>query len=493
MESTLKPALQLTLGRITAFAATFLIPVVLARVFEPAQFGTYKQIFLVYSTFALIAQFGMAESLYYFLSADRSKQGRYVANSVAALTLMGSICFAALAAGGHRISIWLSNEAIGRYTVLLGLYFLLMLASSNLEIVMVARKRFKLASASYALSDILRAALFIGPVLVFRSLEGLMVGAVLQAMVRCVALAVYTWRDFQAELHPDWCCFKDQLRYAIPFGLAVLAAILQSNFHQYAVSHYFDAATFAVYSVGCLQVPIVDFVATPMGTVMMVRIGEQIRDGVTREVLPIFHDTSRKLALLFFPLAGLLLVNARDIIVLLFTERYAGSVPIFMIWSLAILFATLPTDGVLRAYAQTRFLLLLSTLGLALVAGVIGWFLAAFQLRGAVVVTIIALAVSKTLALYRITTLMGVRMRRLLPWRNLAATLAIAGAACAPAMAVRAGLNLPPYLALVAVSSVYAASYCAFVLSFGLLNNGEKLAMASLLRRVSFRCVESQE
>src|SRR5262245_59419358 len=65
--SVLKPALLLMCGRTLAFAATFFIPVVLVRFFDPTQFGTYKQLMLIYSTAYLIAQAGMASSLYYFL------------------------------------------------------------------------------------------------------------------------------------------------------------------------------------------------------------------------------------------------------------------------------------------------------------------------------------------------------------------------------------------------------------------------------------------
>jgi len=55
-ESVFKPALLLMSGRTLAFAATFFIPVVLARIFDPAEFGTYKQLFLVHSTIYYIVQ-----------------------------------------------------------------------------------------------------------------------------------------------------------------------------------------------------------------------------------------------------------------------------------------------------------------------------------------------------------------------------------------------------------------------------------------------------
>ena len=222
------------------------------------------------------------------------------------------------------------------------------------------------------------------------------------AFARCVALIVYLRHDFSSEIHVDWTCFRSQLRYAIPFGLAVVVGILQTNFHQYAVSHYFDAATLAIYSVGCLQIPIVDFIITPASSVMMVRMSERIGQGRSDGLLPMWHDMSRKLALMFFPLVALLLLNAHNIIILLFTERYLRSVPIFMVWSIAILFATLPTDAVLRVFAQTRFLLILNIISLAVIALCIRWFLSRFDLIGAVMITVAAAGLSKGLALLRV-------------------------------------------------------------------------------------------
>ena len=88
MKSTLKPTLLLMCGRSAAFAVTFLIPVVLVRTFDQAAFGTYKQLFLIYGTLFSIAQFGMAESLYYFLPNNPKAAGRFGANSTVILALL---------------------------------------------------------------------------------------------------------------------------------------------------------------------------------------------------------------------------------------------------------------------------------------------------------------------------------------------------------------------------------------------------------------------
>jgi len=46
-ESVFRPVVLLMSGRMLSFVATFFIPVILTRIFAPAEFGTYKQLFLI--------------------------------------------------------------------------------------------------------------------------------------------------------------------------------------------------------------------------------------------------------------------------------------------------------------------------------------------------------------------------------------------------------------------------------------------------------------
>jgi len=483
MDSTFKPTLLLISGRILAFAATFLIPVVLVRIFSPTEFGTYKQLFLIYTTLYGIAQLGMAESLYYFLPLAPQKGGRYVLNSLVVLIAAGLLFLGVLEIAGSRISEWMSNRDLTEYIPWIGVYLLLTVASTVLEITMIANKRYLWASVSYAFSDLLRAAFFILPVLLVRQLEWLLLGGVAFALFRFGVTLFYFRREYGTEFRPDTTLLKEQLAYALPFEMAGLVYILQSNFHQYAVSYRFDAATFAIYSVGCLQIPLVDFLFTATSSVMMVRMGEKIRDGRTESVLAIWHDATRKLALVFFPLVGLLLVTAYKLIVVLFTESYLPSVPIFMISSAAILLSPLMTDAFLRVYAETRFLLLLYTIRLVVILALIFPFLSAFQLIGALLVNIVADVVAKAIALAKMKRLLKISLVQLLPWRDLSKIFAVAAIATLPPLMVQWKLELPDLSLLLVMSLVYAVSYLVMLFRFGLLSDGEKFEIMGSLQR----------
>ena len=463
MNAALKSSLMLTAGRCAAFLPTFFIPVVLARALDPAQFGTYKQVFLVYSTLYLIAQLGMAESLFYFLPRDPRGAGRLAANSVAFLAAAGAGAGLVLAAGASAVSGWFGNPAHVVGLRLAGIFLFLTMAAAPLEIILISRGRHSAAALSYFLSDALRAFCLIAPGLLFRDIAWILAGAIAFGLARLGALIGVLGWEFGGGLRPNPVLLGRQLAYALPFGSAVLVEILQGQLHQYAVSIRYDAATFAVYAVGCLQIPFVEFVAGPACNLMMVEMGEKLGAGDRRGALAAWHETTVRIALIVVPAVAALLIGGRELILLLFSERYAASVPTFLVWSTALLPGVLQTDGVLRAFAQTRFLFLMNLLKLALIAATIGWLLSAFGLPGAALATICALAAGKAAALLRIARLFGVGLREILPWRALGGILSAAAVAGLPALLLKGGVRLPILPMLLAVLACYGAAYAALL------------------------------
>jgi len=482
-ESVFKPAALLMCGRMMSFAATFFIPVVLARVFNQAEFGTYKQLFLIQSTICLVAQCGMATSLYYFLPKSPEDGGRFVANSLLFLSAVGGAAWAALAWSAPVISRWMNNPRLAEYLAWIGLYLCLMMAGSAFEMVLIAHHRYLAATAAYVISDLARAAGFILPALVFGQLIWLLKSAALVAAARVVCALFYYRRAFGATLRPCPALFRTQMKYAWPFAIAVLLEILQGNLPSYVVSSITNPATFAIFAVGCLQIPLVDFATSPTSDVMMVAMQERLKQGRMRAILEIWHDTTWKLALLLVPLVALIAVVARDLIVLLFSSRYLESVPIFITWSAMILLAPLQVDGVLRVFAETRLIMALNLVRVALIAGLLKWSLSALHLVGPVLVVGLALLIFKIAALARIRTLLHVRTSELLPWRDLANLVVIAGTAAMAARLASTLLRAPLAVHLLATSAVYGVALVGLAWQTHLLNAEEQAAIARTLRR----------
>ena len=128
-----------------------------------------------------------------------------------------------------------------------------------------------------------------------------------------------------------------------------------------SVATRFDAATFAIYAVGCLQIPLVDLVCTSTGNVMMVQMAELARDGDRRHGARAVarHDGEARVD--DVPAGrGAAADRAQRDRRCCSRRPTLASVPMFMVWCLMILPSAFAVDGVLRVYAQTRFLLVMN-------------------------------------------------------------------------------------------------------------------------------------
>lgn len=485
--SVFRPAFVIMSGRAVGFIASFAMPIVLVRIFTQTEFGTYKQLFLIYGTLFAIAQLGMAESLYYFMPGASKKKANYLVNSLIVLAISGGICLILLWMNAARIAYWFNNPALGQYIPYIGVFFLIMLIAVVLEITMITRRHHGLAFGAYALSDIFRALFFVLPALVLHSLQALLLGAIAFAVVRLFATLAYLKRQHPERFQFDYARWKEHLAYALPFALAVGVQTIQGNLHLYIVSNRFDTATFAIYAVGCLQVPLVEFLMTSTSSVMMVKMREYISEDRNVDVLDLWRDTTRKLVLIFAPLVGIMLVTAHALIVTLYTMKYARSVPIFEVWSVAMLFAALLTDSIMRVYAQTRFLIVLNLVRLTVLAATIFYLMDKFGLIGAVVAALFAALAAKIVALWKSKVVMKCSTAQLLPWKNLALIVIIAAIAAIPALAIRFLVPLPLIAKLFLIPSIYIGTYFVVLWRYGPLEQNEKQMMKNSTRHFASR------
>ncbi len=76
---------------------------------------------------------------------------------------------------------------------------------------MINRKSFRLATVTYVLTDVLRAAFLILPALITRNLGLMLISAVVFCALRVVAMFVYFRAEFGHELRFDTSVLREQL------------------------------------------------------------------------------------------------------------------------------------------------------------------------------------------------------------------------------------------------------------------------------------------
>jgi O-antigen/teichoic acid export membrane protein len=418
-------------ARLAIAVVTFGTPLVLARVLVPASYGTFKLAWLWCITLGVVLPMGLTPSLIYFVPREPERRAHFISHALLVTTALGVCAGTLLYVFGPGIALRMDKPELAAQMGWVALFTALFLAGSTMDSIPMSQGRIKLAAVLRFGYEASQAVGVVTGAVLTRSLMGALAGVVIGTAFRAVACWVMVLRE--SGLQVSWEDLKRQLAYALPFGLAFAIIIPQQQFHQYFVAANVSEALFAVYAVGCLNLPIVDMLYTPVSEILQLGIAEHDRDGDREAPTRLFREAVARLAFVFIPMMALLYVCAPLLITFLYTERYRDSVPIFRLAILAIPLAALPLDGVMRARAQNRFVLAISVVKLAFTVPtvVVGFHL--YGLRGAMGGWVVAEAASRGILLVRAGQLLG-GMRHLLPWR----TLSLQGLAAAVATPVGA-------------------------------------------------------
>ncbi len=492
--SFLRKAGPLVLARMAGAGITFAIPLVLARAMALEEYGTYKQLFLIAQTLYYILPFGVAQSLYFFL--PRAEQTRpWVLQTLGALLLLGFAGGAAILGFGHHGAALMDNPALLRFLVPLAIYVACVVGAMPLEIMLTCQGRTKAAAVIYLGSDALRAAAMMAPVFLGFGLEGAMNAMAGFAVIRLLAV---WWMGLTSTQGPalQRGIFLRQLLYAAPFGAAMLLSIPQQYAHQYAVGAVFPPELFAIYAVGCFQLPLVDLLYSPTSEVLMVRVGELERQGRLQEAVFAFREAASKLAYAFLPMSAFLFVAAPEFIGAMFGDRFLPAVPYFRVSVLAIVLACFPVDGLLRARNETRYLFYSYLVKALVTVPLVYVGVTRFGMMGGIVSWALAEAIGKLTLMLRLPKALGitggnllVRFAGVLPVRELGRPLMAAVGAGVVVAGLRelvpvVGAAVPPgfvwrMLPLAVGGALFVAGYLAFLRAAGV----RPLAVLASLRR----------
>jgi O-antigen/teichoic acid export membrane protein len=347
----LKQAGPLLLGRAGATVLGFALPLILTRLLPQAEFGTYKQVWLVVSTGYFMLQLGISGSLYYFVPRQDGRAQAWLTQSVVSVSVLGALCGLGIWAGRFAIARQFANPELVDFALPTALITFTMIASSPIELQLTAESKVRAAAWVIFLSDAVRVTASVVPLLLGWGLHGFFWAYVLHGALRVSLQAAMLFRNGGPRF--DWKLLREQLAYSLPFGAAILLDIPQRTFHQWAVGFSVNAAAFAIYAQGCFQVPIVNLLYSPISDVLQVRLAQP---GGREQGVQLFHDANLRLAAVFFPFTAGMIAAASLFVPALFTHTYDPSVPIFRVAILMTPLSALPLDGLLRALGRTKYL-----------------------------------------------------------------------------------------------------------------------------------------
>jgi O-antigen/teichoic acid export membrane protein len=467
-----KQAGLLTAGRALGQILTALAGLVVVRALTQHDYGTYRQLILIYTSVYLIGDAAFAQSLYHFVPRERERARVFLGQAMLVTFALAGAWFSGLVLLEGSVAQYFGNPDVAAHLRMLGIVLALNLLTKIPEVGLVTLGRVGASALNIAIFESLKFVMIVLALKWRGTIDAVLAAMALATGLRMAAQMALVGRDILFTVTPR---IPEQFYYSMSLWLPGLFNNFAIFAHQFIVGHIFTPSDYAIYAVACFKIPLLAVITTSAGEVLLVRAAEQHAQGQYRQILAMWRAAVRKAQLILLPAAIGLAFLAKPFIVALFTARYTRSAGLFIPIVLTLPLGGFFADAILRAYhaqrAYAAFYVLRATLALAL--GVAGATI--FGLWGAALSSLAALGLVTCCQVAYVSRLLGERWTRAVPWPELGRMLLLCvacgagSAALAPWMA-RPLLHLGPWFSghpaavqLGCGIALFAAVYVALV------------------------------
>jgi O-antigen/teichoic acid export membrane protein len=452
----------ISFGRLAAFGLSLIIPLVLTRVLSLEDYGIYKELSLLIVTLQPILLFGIPSSLRYFIPRSSvEEKRRYMTQALIFTVLVGFCLFIVFTLAGGLITEALFHRNLSEFMMVMGAHGFLLITAAYIGVVMIVNDDVNLASITAIVFSILDVVIMCGGVILFPSVMGLLLAILFATLIKFIIAVIYILRNFEPGIsYISKSSIRKQLGFSAPLGLSDVVNILNINVDKFYIAFFFAQEAFGVYSIGALITPVILVVYRSVFDIVVPQFSKLYKQLRFSELIKLWHEGVRKLALLFYPAFIFLILFAYELITILFPEAYSGSVPVFTIYLFILPLTVTFFNGVLIAAGDTKFLLkatlIAFIINLILNYALIQWFMGMeIGLLGPPTATIIVNVILRALLLYRIKNIMKRPVSELYPWQLLGKLMGVCIISGFATLSIMLALFMEPLGGLLSLTGIF--------------------------------------
>jgi O-antigen/teichoic acid export membrane protein len=349
-----RQVVPIVLGKIIALIATMLMPMVLTRYLTQEEYGLYAQFYTIGLFIVGIFSMGFHTSLYYFYYSLDIKRRK----TLLMQTFFFLIGLAFISAAILQIPLienyLLGKEGLGEYLLYISLFLLFSVPAVIIEPLYVLLKDNTTTLFFPPAFVVLKAILIVGCIYFWPGIDSVFQAILLSSFLVLVYIIFYLYRETNFDFNFDKSLIIDQIRYSIPFGLAVALRVFSTRIDKIICLTLISTADFAIYAVAFYGVPGIQQVYDSLVQVYVVKLTEEYQSGNYERVGKIYRELISKTFSYTLPLVLIITLYADVIIKFLFTEKYLAATPLFRIYLISILFMALGGGLILRASGNTK-------------------------------------------------------------------------------------------------------------------------------------------
>ena len=362
-----KKSFYLYVAKMAGYGLRLVLPAILVRLLTKADFGEYRQFFLIEVTIVTLFQLGVNQALYYFIPRDEENSGAYFLNSLIMNAIIFATVFGVIRIFSEQFSRALNMPLFVDHFEQLLLYTvsLMFLAAANAYL--TSRQFIRQSAIFQIVNQVNTSIVTIAAALIYGTLNAIFWSLVLSSAFNVLVMLTYIhlrMRGFQAKRY--FFGLWEQIKYGLLLGAGGSLWVFQARIHELFVSRYYGQEIFAVYSAGCTQIPVVDYYLQSVAVVSLGRFALMEKEGDWEGITKLWREILTSLFGIAIPGILVLLIVSKPLILTMFTTDYADAVPIFQINTLVKISMLWNAQLVLRGMNRNDVVLYVSLAVMAL-------------------------------------------------------------------------------------------------------------------------------
>ena len=420
-----RQAAWLMLGNLFSFGFAIVSSIILSRYFDKTEYGTYKQVLYIYSALLSFFTLGIPNAFSYFLPRSPLDQAKSLISKLTNIFfLLGGVFSLLLFAGAGLFADFLNNPDLATPLRIFSPTPLLMMPTIGIEGILATYRQTKFMTVYVLITRIAMLLCVVMPVLLWGGdCNQAVAGFVLASLISFVAALYFKYYPVRsAGREKTTQTYKTIFAFCLPVFISNLTGSLSHSTDQFFISRYFGAEVFADFSNGSLELPFVSMIITAMLTVLTPLFSKEVflKSNFRQNILPTWLSAFGKASMLIYPMTIFCMLEATNIMVLLYGNAYEASGDYFKIKLLQHFVKVMTLYPMIVALNIVNFWQKASLFFLLFLVG--SEFAAVKLFHDPLLIT--AISTFKTIAMYLvmlwyIAKKVNVSMMTLIPWKTI--------------------------------------------------------------------------
>lgn len=334
---------------------------VLSRCYSEFDYGSYRQVFWVYSSLSVVFTLGLPRTFGYFLPKVSLDEGRHLVDKITRLFfIMGTIFSLILFLFSDLIAEVLKNPNLSLGLKLFSPVPFFMLPTMGIDSIFATYKKTQIASAYNIIHKSFLSICLVIPALLFKdnyiyAIIGFDIAS-LFSFIFALYLRRLPFKSYKRKKTDIK--YKEILVFAVPLMGANITNIIINSTDQFFISRFFGVVEFAQFSNGAMELPFIGMIIGACSVVLL-PVYTKLRESKSplesrTEILTLWQNVFEKSIKLVYPIVIYCIVFANQIMILLYGEKYEESGPFFRIMLFNNFFSIISTYPLILALGKTK-------------------------------------------------------------------------------------------------------------------------------------------